>query len=178
MSYYRGAVDRWHDAIVLVWLDTIARHLPEGGRVALLVWGDPSLYDSSLRIADRLRPLIPLQVTVIPGITALQVLTAAHAIPLNAINAPVLITTGRRLRDEGFPAGVRRAAVFLDGECSFQRLDPEGLYIWWGAYLGMENQILLSGPVETVGPQIIAARAEARAAHGWIMDLYLLDKAN
>lgn len=174
---YAAGVNDWHDAIAAVWLQAMA---PLGGQgtVALLVWGDPSLYDSSLRIADRLRPLIPLQVSVIPGITALQVLTAAHAIPLNAINAPVLITTGRRLRDEGFPAGVRRAAVFLDGECSFQRLDPEGLYIWWGANLGMENQILLSGPVETVGPQIIAARAEARAAHGWIMDLYLLDKAN
>lgn len=175
-SYAKG-VDDWHDAIAKVWVQAMAP-LNGAGTVALLVWGDPSLYDSSLRIADRLRPLIPLRVTVIPGITALQVLTAAHAIPLNRINAPVLITTGRRLRDAGFPAGVARAAVFLDGECSFQGLDPTGLHIWWGAYLGMENQILLSGPVETVGPQIIAARAEARAVHGWIMDLYLLDKAN
>lgn len=172
---YAKRVDDWHDAIADVWLAAMAP-LNVSGTVALLVWGDPSLYDSSLRIADRLRPLIPLHVTVIPGITALQVLTAAHAIPLNRINAPVLITTGRRLRDEGFPQGVTRAAVFLDGECSFQTLDPTGLQIWWGAYLGMQNQILLSGPVAEVTEQIIATRRAARAAHGWIMDLYLLDK--
>lgn len=173
---YAKRVDDWHDAIAQVWLAAMAP-LNGAGRVALLVWGDPSLYDSSLRIADRLRPLLPLQVSVIPGITALQVLTAAYAIPLNRINAPVLITTGRRLRDEGLPTSVTRAAVFLDGECSFQALDPAGLHIWWGAYLGMPNQILIAGPLAEVGQQIITARAAARVAHGWIMDLYLLDKA-
>ena len=46
---YPGAVNRWHDAIAEVWLAKIRTHLPKGGRVALLVWGDPSLYDSTLR---------------------------------------------------------------------------------------------------------------------------------
>ncbi len=173
---YRRGVDDWHDAIAEVWLNALAP-LKGTGRAALLVWGDPSLYDSSLRIAERLAKRIPLKVTVIPGITALQVLTAAHAIPLNDIGAPVVITTGRRLRDEGFPAGCDRAAVFLDGECSFQHLPPEDLTIWWGAYVGMAEQILIAGPVSEVAQRIIDTRARARAEHGWIMDIYLLSRA-
>ena len=142
------------------------------GPVALLVWGDPSLYDSALRVAARLSPAP--EVSVIPGITSLQALTAAFAMPLNDINAPVLITTGRQLRDHGWPGDARRVAVMLDGECSFTGLDPEGIEIWWGAFLSLPNQILRHGPLADVGNEIVELRAEARAAHGWIMDTYLL----
>ncbi|QBX33428.1 precorrin-6A synthase (deacetylating) [Paracoccus liaowanqingii] len=167
---YLGAVERWHDAISRAWADRIARHLPGGGRVALLVWGDPMLYDSSLRIAARL----PVRVRVIPGITAIQALCAAHAIPLNSLASPVTITTGRQLRDHGWPEGARRVVVMLDGACAFRTLPASNLLIWWGAFLGMPQQILDHGPLEEAGPRIVAARAEARAAHGWIMDCYLL----
>jgi len=143
--------------------------------VALLIWGDPSLYDSSLRIAARLDPRP--ETRVIPGITALQALTAAHAIPLNDIGAPVLVTTGRQLRDHGWPQGNDTIAVMLDGQCSFQSLDPAGLQIWWGAYLGMQNEVAINGDLAHVSAQIIRARAAARATHGWIMDIYLLKKS-
>lgn len=176
-EYLPGVAD-WHDAIADVWSARIATHLPSGGRVALLVWGDPSLYDSSLRIADRLRAGgLDLTVEVVPGITSLQALTAAHAIPLNAVGAPVLITTGRRLRGEGWPAGADSVAVMLDAGCAFAALDPAGLWIWWAAYLGMPQEIRLSGPLADAGPRIVAARAAARAEHGWIMDTYLLRRA-
>lgn len=174
---YRHGVKAWHDAIARQWTATIRAHLPGlAGKVALLVWGDPSLYDSTLRIAGRLE--MALTIRVIPGITAIQALCAAHAIPLNAVGAPVQITTGRRLRDHGWPAGVDRIVVMLDGECSFQSLDPQGMTIWWGAYLAMPEQMLRHGPLATTGPAIIAARAEARARHGWIMDIYLLERAS
>lgn len=166
---YLNGVDRWHDAIADAWRAQIDWHLPQGGRVALLVWGDPSLYDSSLRIAARL----DLAVTVIPGITAIQALCAAHAIPLNDLGAPVQITTGRMLRDHGWPQGVDRLVVMLDGQCAFGGL-PGDTRIWWGAFLGMPQQILDSGTVAQTGPRIIATRRAARAAHGWIMDCYLL----
>ena len=169
---YRRRVDDWHDAIAAVWARAIDHHLGATGRVALLVWGDPSLYDSTLRIAARLQPAP--QIEVIPGITSIQALTAAHAIPLNEINGPVVITTGRRLRDEGFPLGTDTCVVMLDGECSFQHLPPEGLAIWWAGFAGMPEQITESGPLAEAAPRIIAARAAARAAHGWIMDIYLL----
>ncbi len=174
---YAGAVNRWHDAIANIWHEAIITHLPEGGRLALLVWGDPSLYDSTLHIAERLKLRLDLRVSVVPGITALQALTATHAIPLNDINAPVTITTGRRLREEGWPASTDTIAVMLDGECSFTHINPAGVHIWWGAYLGMPEQVLVSGPLAEVSDQILQRRQTARAAHGWIMGTYLLRRA-
>ncbi|GAA0305802.1 precorrin-6A synthase (deacetylating) [Rhodovulum strictum] len=169
---YLSGVGDWHDAIARVWAATVASAHPAPRRVALLVWGDPSLYDSSLRIAARLVP--EPRVTVVPGITALQALCAAHRIPLNDLGAPFLVTTGRRLRDGGWPDCADTLAVMLDGGCAFQTLDPAGISIWWGAYLGMAQQMTLSGPLAETGPRILAARAEARARHGWIMDIYLM----
>lgn len=171
---YRSGVADWHDAIATVWKDTILAEIGTSGRVGLLVWGDPSLYDSTLRIAERVAGVLPLSVRVVPGITSLQVLTAAHAIPLNEVGEPFIVTTGRRLRDHGWPAGVNTVAVMLDGECSFQAIPAEGVTIWWGAYLGMANQVTLSGPLSELSERIVEVRAEARARHGWIMDIYVL----
>lgn len=170
---YRKGVDDWHDAIASVWTEAMDG-LPHQARVALLVWGDPSLYDSTLRIAARLEPAPDIR--VIPGITSMQGLTAAHKIPLNTIGAPVLITTGRRLREEGWPDAADRVLVMLDGECSFQHLSSDGVMIWWGAYVGMQEEILLSGALSEMTDEIIETRAAARASHGWIMDIYLLSR--
>ncbi|SEM47509.1 precorrin-6A synthase (deacetylating) [Bradyrhizobium sp. OK095] len=171
---YRKGVDDWHDAVASAWSQTIASHLEGEGKVALLIWGDPSLYDSSLRISRRLDPLPDIE--VIPGITSIQALCAAHALPLNDIGEPFLVTTGRRLREGGWPAGVDTIVVMLDGGIAFQSLDPEGLQIWWGAYLGMPDQIIMSGALVEAGPRIVAARQEARERHGWIMDSYILKR--
>lgn len=168
---YAERVERWHDAIAARWAQAIAAARPSGP-VALMVWGDPGLYDSTLRIAARLDPAPRLR--VLPGITALQALTAAHAIPFNTIDGAVTVTTGRRLRAGGWPGGAETVAVMLDGACSFGALAPEGLHIWWGAFLGMAEQVLVSGPLAEAGPRIAAVRAAARARHGWIMDTYLL----
>lgn len=169
---YLGRVEDWHDAIAQCWATAIAAAPGPAQRIALLVWGDPSLYDSTLRIAARLHSQPKL--TVIPGITSMQALCAAHAIPLNDIGAPVLVTTGRQLRDHGWPVGVDTLVVMLDGDCAFQTLDADGVSIWWAGYVGMAEEILFSGPLAATGPAIIAARAQARANHGWIMDIYLL----
>ncbi|MDD1519015.1 MULTISPECIES: precorrin-6A synthase (deacetylating) [Bradyrhizobium] len=171
---YRKGVDDWHDAVAATWSRTIASHLGGDGKVALLIWGDPSLYDSSLRIARRLNPSPTIE--VVPGITSIQALCAAHALPLNDIGEPFLVTTGRRLREGGWPAGVDTVVVMLDGGTAFQSLDPAGLHIWWGAYLGMPDQILMSGALTDVGSRIAAARQDARERHGWIMDSYILKR--
>lgn len=174
---YTAAVNQWHDAIAAAWREEIAAHMPNGGRLALLVWGDPSLYDSTLRIADRLRNAgIALEIKVAPGITSIQALTAAHAIPLNPLAGPVTITTGRALRAHGWPPDADTIVIMLDSGCAFEVLDPQGISIWWGAYLGMEHQTLEHGPLAEAGRRIAALRAELRARHGWIMDVYLMRK--
>ncbi|MCX8509820.1 MAG: precorrin-6A synthase (deacetylating) [Rhodobacteraceae bacterium] len=171
---YRKRVDEWHDAIAEVWKDTILAEIGPVGRVALLVWGDPSLYDSTLRIAERVGRVLPLTLEVIPGITSLQALTAAHAIPINEIGAPFTVTTGRKLREEGWPTGADTLAIMLDGDCSFRAIDPAGIHIWWGAYVGMKQEIILSGRLAEMAASILEMRAKARAEHGWIMDIYIL----
>jgi precorrin-6A synthase len=168
---YLDRVRRWHDEIAALWQRAIADAGGEGP-VALLVWGDPGLYDSTMRIADRLRPRPRLR--VIPGITAMQALTAAHGIPFNTLGGAVTVTTGRRLRDHGWPDGTESVLVMLDGECSFQALDRPDLTIWWGAFLGMAEQVLEHGPLPEATPRILKTRAQARARHGWIMDTYPL----
>ncbi len=174
---YREAVSDWHAARARVWAAAIASELGPDGVGAFLAWGDPSLYDSTLRILDAIKAdaaEVEFTFDVIPGITAVQALTARHRIPLNDVGEPVLITTGRRLREHGLAGST---VVMLDGECSFQ-VCPPGTHIWWGAYLGTGDELLVAGPVGEVGTRIAALRAEARARHGWIMDTYLLRPAD
>ena len=167
---YRRVVADWHAARAELWAQALRDELAEDGVGAFLAWGDPSLYDSTLRILDMVADRVEFTYDVIPGITAIQALTARHRIPLNDVGAPVLITTGRRLREEGL-AGT--AVVMLDGDCAF--LDcPPTTKIWWGAYLGTPDELLLAGTVADVGERIAAVRTEARNRHGWIMDTYLL----
>ncbi|MET0137455.1 MAG: precorrin-6A synthase (deacetylating) [Sphingobium sp.] len=174
-SPYIDAVNDWHNAIAASWTAEIRAHLPEGGKLALLVWGDPSLYDSTLRIAARLSGEgMPLASHVVPGITSVQALTAAHAIPLNRLAAPVMITTGRRLREEGWSEGADTLVVMLDAGCAFETVDPHDVRIWWGAYLGMPQQALHHGPLSEVADAIRTTRGALRAQHGWIMDVYLM----
>jgi precorrin-6A synthase len=167
---YGQAVADWHAARERLWASAIETELGPDGVGAFLAWGDPSLYDSTLRILDEVARHVELSYDVIPGITAVQALTARHRIPLNDVGEPVLITTGRQLRANGFSGS---AVVMLDGDCSFLTC-PGRTRIWWGAYLGTPDEILEHGTVGEVGERIAALRAEARARHGWIMDTYLL----
>jgi precorrin-6A synthase len=139
------------------------------------VWGDPSLYDSTLAVLERIlaRGAVAFEHEVMPGISSVQALTARHRIPLNRVGRPVEITTGRRLA-EGFPVGVDEVVVMLDADCSFRHLHDDTLEIHWGAYVGMEDEILVSGRVGEVGEEIQRLRREARERKGWIMDAYVL----
>ena len=116
---YRQAVADWHAARAQVWAEAIESELAPGGVGAFLAWGDPSLYDSTLRILDAVAARVDIDYDVIPGITAIQALTARHRIPLNDVGEPVLVTTGRQLRDNGLSGS---AVVMLDGDCSFLEL--------------------------------------------------------
>lgn len=167
---YRAAVSDWHAARARLWAAAIAEELEPDGVGAFLAWGDPSLYDSTLRILDLVAAEVQISYDVIPGITAIQALTARHRIPLNDVGEPVLVTTGRQLRAHGLTGA---AVVMLDADCSFQTCAPD-TWIWWGAYLGTADEMLMAGPVGEVGARILEQRTQARARHGWIMDTYLL----
>jgi precorrin-6A synthase len=172
---YTAGVEEWHERRLLAYEQAFASELDDDGSGAILVWGDPSLYDSTLRILRRMsqRAHVAFEYEVIPGISSPQVLAARHKIPLNHIGGAVHLTTGRRLA-QGWPAQADAVVVMLDGECVFQKLDDPGLEIYWGAYLGSPHEILRQGPLAECKDEIERVRAEARVAHGWIMDTYLL----
>ncbi|MQY29720.1 hypothetical protein NRB56_53130 [Nocardia sp. RB56] len=169
---YRDAVTDWHDRRA----DLLAAEFAAvDGVGAILVWGDPALYDSILRLVDRVlaRGVVSFDHEVIPGITSAQALAARHRIVLHDIGEPLHITTGRRLREEGVRAG-ESTLVMLDGECSFTTVPGDDLHIWWAAYLGLPDEELIEGPLRAVEGRIMRRRNELRESKGWIMDIYLL----
>ena len=64
----------------------------------------------------------------------------------------------------------------LDARAAFGAADGDD-EIYWGAYVGTADEILIAGRVRDVGDRIIAEREAARERHGWIMDTYLLRRA-
>ena len=172
---YEDAVARWHSERVAVFERILLADVDDGETAGILVWGDPSLYDSTLRLIDQVNAgeCLSLDFTVFPGISSIQLLTARHRIPLNRIGRSVHITTGRRLR-EGLPDGVDDVVVMLDAETSFRTVIGCGFEIFWGAYLGGPDEILIAGPLDEVADEIVRVRAECRAAKGWMFDTYLL----
>ena len=164
---YGAGVEDWHAALAAIFRNLLDA-VPESGAGAFLVWGDPGLYDSTIRIVERLRA--DHAVEIIPGISSIQALTAAHGIALNRIGEPVHITTGRKLGEVADDT-----IVMLDGQTAFMNADPD-LDIFWGAYLGTPDQITIAGRLGDVRDQIVQTRKAARERHGWIMDTYLLRK--
>jgi len=174
---YLDGVDEWHGRLADIYRGLFERELGENDVGALLVWGDPAIYDSTLRIIERLRTKgLALEFEVIPGISSVQVLAAKHRIALNQIGESVLLTTGRKLAG-GFPKEAGSVVVLLDGAQAFAMLTEPDLEIFWGAYLGTEHEILRSGQLAEVKDEIEAVRKRARDRHGWIMDTYLLRKS-
>lgn len=203
-AHYENAVQNWHKRIAVQWQMAIVQALENQPhlktilnnrvlQIGLLVWGDASLYDSTLRIARHLRPAARA-VRSVAGISTPAALAAAHALQLCDVGASLLVTTGRNLREHGWPflatelrgvdwqdahfrPAIASVCVMLDAQASFQTL-PQAvaarLQIWWGAFLGMPQQRLCAGPLLEVAPQIVAEREAARASMGWVMDAYLL----
>ena len=172
---YADAVEDWHERRAALFESAILENLPENGRGAFLVWGDPALYDSILRIIDRIlaRGAVEFDYRVIPGITSVQALAAQHRVPLNRIGEPVHITTGRRLA-KGMPEGLDSAVVMLDADFAAAELTDPDLHVYWGAYLGTPHEVLRSGPLHELAADIAETKRALRETHGWIMDTYMI----
>jgi precorrin-6A synthase len=174
---YQAAVSAWHDKRADLYEAMLRDELSDGQRGAFLVWGDPSLYDSTLRIVQQVaaRRNVAFDYEVIPGITSVQALAARHRIALNHIGGAVHITTGRRLARRVAPE-LDNVVVMLDGDCAFKSVKDD-VEIYWGAYIGTTDEIVVSGRLRDCGEEIERIRGEARRRHGWIMDTYLLRRS-
>jgi precorrin-6A synthase len=175
ITSYTQRVEAWHQQRALIYEDLIGKELKEDECGAFLVWGDPSLYDSTLRVIDHIiaRGIVRFDHEVIPGITSIQALAARHKITLNGIGESICITTGRQL-SPGLVAGSENVVVMLDGKCSFREVLDQDVEIYWGAYVGSDKEILLSGRLTEKLETIEVARSAAREKNGWVMDTYLL----
>lgn len=173
-DYVRAVAD-WTAARAAALGEAIGKELGRDDCGALLAWGDPAFYDSTLRVLDALPE--PVDVEVIPGLSSIQLLAAAHGISLTRVGGPLQVTTGRHLAAAGFPPGCDDVVVMLDGNCSFRQLEPGGVTIYWGAHLGSKDQVLIAGELATVAREIVAARSAARSRRGWVMDTYLLRRS-
>ena len=174
---YESGVKAWHEQRAAIYERLIGQELGEEGRGAFLVWGDPSLYDSTLRIIDRIiaRGTVAFEYEVVPGISSIQALAARHKITLNRIGQSIHITTGRKL-SQRLPDDSGDVVVMLDAECSFKNISDPEIDIYWGAYIGTKDEILVSGNLKRRMHGIERIRSEAKGKKGWIMDTYLLRK--
>jgi precorrin-6A synthase len=173
--HYGDAVADWRERRIVQWEHLLSNELDDEQTGAFLVWGDPAFYDGTLRILEALRArgTLDFELSVVPGISAIQALAARHQIPLTPLGGPLLVTTGRELA-KGWPEGADDVVVMLDPNCSFKELDDQSTLIYWGAYLGTADEILISGSIKDRGGDIERARSAARDRKGWMFDTYLL----
>jgi precorrin-6A synthase len=176
---YRSTIDDLNRDKQAVFERLIAEEMTDGECGAFLVWGDPTLYDSTIRIVGAIAAGggHDLDYEIIPGISSIQALAARHKTTLNRIGQSVEITTGRKLA-AGFPDTADSVVVMLDAIDAYKRFVGQDIDIYWGAYVGMPDEILVSGKLKDVADDIERLRAEARQANGWIMDSYLLRRSD
>ncbi len=172
---YAEAVRHWHEERVVALERVFADEVDGHETAAMLVWGDPSLYDSTLRIVDQIRArgTLTFDVEVVAGISSVQLLAARHRIALHRIGGALHITTGRNL-SAGGADGLDDIVVMLDGAEAFTTLVGQRFDIFWGAYLGGPNEVLIAGRLEDVADTIVRTRREQRQEHGWMFDIYYL----
>lgn len=174
---YAASVEDLNRAKQATFERLIDEQLSDGQCGGFLVWGDPSLYDSTVRILQSILDAgrCAFEFEVIAGITSVQALAAQHKVPLNSIGGSLEITTGRRLA-AGQVGDSASVVVMLDAEDAYRQVSDPDTHIYWGAYVGTSDQILIAGRLEEVAESIERTRKAARQANGWIMDTYLLRK--
>ncbi|MFS2201826.1 precorrin-6A synthase (deacetylating) [Pseudomonas sp. Pseusp3] len=174
---YKTSVDDLNLARQQTFERLINEEVSDGQCGGFLVWGDPALYDSTIRILQAIKAsgASAFEFEVVPGITSVQALAAQHKVPLNQIGRSVEITTGRRLA-AGQVSDADSLVVMLDAQDAYRQVVDQDTEIYWGAYLGTPDEILISGKLKDVADEIERVRKAARLANGWIMDTYLLRK--
>lgn len=138
--------------------------------VAILAWGCPTLFDGTI---EGVRSYPGVELTVIPGVTSVSALAAAHGVVQTNIGQSVLITTGRQLKD-GLPHEHGSIADMVDAQGYIWNHDGPEWTAYWGAFVGLENQALEHGPLYEVRDRIKTQRAALVEEYGWLFDIALL----
>jgi len=167
---YKEAVISWRRKKAEILIKVLQKESTE--EVGFIVWGDPSIYDGHIEIFKDVQKQIPIEFEIIPGISAFQILSAKHKIPLTRIAGSLLFTTPRGLKK--FSEIKENTVVFLDNYESYRKFNQKDLKIYWGAYLGTEKEVLLSGRLSEIKEKIIELRRKLRKENGWIMEIYFL----
>lgn len=172
---YKQGVKVWHDEKRALFERLVAEELADGQNGALLLRGDPAIYDQTVSLIADLAADSDgrLDFEIIPGITSVQMLTARHKIPMNRVGESITITTGRHA-ETCDPAEIDNAVVMLDYNASFQRFKGQDMDVYWAGYLGCPDEILVSGPVDVITDDLLKTKAAVRDEKGWLMDIYLL----
>ncbi len=172
---YRKNVIQWRNKKAEIIARLINIELKDGESGALLIWGDPSLYDGHIEIINFIlkNKMAEFEYEIIPGISSVQLLTARHKIPLNSIADEIRITTGRRLKELS-SEDIKNTVVLLDNYLTYKNYVNSDLYIYWGAYLGSNDEVSISGPLRSVIEDILRKRIELKRQKGWIMETYIL----
>ena len=159
---YGEAVEAWRHARAELWEAAIRAELGEDECGAIMVWGDPSLYDSTLAMIEEIVAggELELDYEVVPGISSVQALAARHRIALNRI--------GRPIADHDRPAALggparrrRRHRRHARRRLRVPALRRQPVDIYWGAYLGTPDEMLVAGDARRGG-----RRDRARARRG------------
>ena len=173
---YETAVTDWHAQRAAIYERMIREELADGQHGAFLVWGDPSLYDSTLRIVDQVAAMrtVTFDLDVIPGITSVQALAARHKIALNRIGGP-------DPHHHRPAAGQWNAGRQTSWSCSMaiarsRPLKTMALTSTGAPMSAPPTKFSVSGKLQERAPEIEKIRSDARARHGWIMDTYVLRK--
>lgn len=142
----------------------------DGDAAAILAWGCPTLFDGTI---EGVRTYPGIELTVLPGVTSVSALAAAHGVVQTNIGQSVLITTGRQLKD-GLPHEHGTIADMVDAQGHVWNQDGPAWTAYWGAFVGLDTQVLDHGPLHEVRDRIQAKRAALAEEHGWLFDIALL----
>ncbi len=151
----------------------IAEEMADGECGAFLVWGDPTLYDSTIRIIDAIAAHggHAFDYEVIPGISSVQALR-----PSTRRRSIASAGRSRSRRAESSPRASRpwRTASSSAAQDGYKLYADEDVDIYWGAYIGTPDEILVSGKLKAVAGEIERVRTAAatgeRLDHGHLSD--------
>lgn len=171
---YPASVQRWRLQVEDCYQRLIRDHLNASQSAAFLVWGDPALYDGTIDVCKAIQGGDPgIEIDVIPGISSLQALAARHQTTLTRSGQSLTIAPGRKWSST-LCGHIDNLAVMLDATAQLKALSDPDLYIYWGANIGLPEEVLVEGALNDVMPEIEASRRRLRQAQGWVMDSCLI----